>query len=203
MQESQCPLIMKVILEQHMNKWTRRRIIDAFSELVFEYGYEDVTVTMIMDKAEVGKTTFYRYFQNKADVLNARCKDMYDSAINDKDCLNLEDLFTRLFRFSREHPEELSMYDTIGYYSYRDFMYKYTYNTGKRIMESAWGRPLTVKEDFHVAFFCAGGSKMLEEWTCGKYRTMTPEEAGHESASMMHTQYDVDLQNTKIKKGVK
>jgi len=37
-------------------------IISAFSALVAERSYEEVTVEMIIRRAEVSKTTFYRYF---------------------------------------------------------------------------------------------------------------------------------------------
>ncbi len=176
-----------------MNKWTRKRILDTFTDLVSEHGYENVTVQMILEKADVGKTTFYRYFRDKADLLYEHYKDLYDAAIEDENCVELKDLFSLLFRKVREHPEELSLFDTIGFDSYREFIYKYTCARGRQIMEKAWGRPLTMKENFHVSFFCGGGAKMLEEYACGRYRDMTPEEAGAEAASMMHAQYDVKI----------
>ena len=63
-----------------MNKFTRKRIIDAFTQLVSEYGYENVNVAMIIKRAEVGKTTFYRYFKDKRDVMFAHCQNLYDTA---------------------------------------------------------------------------------------------------------------------------
>ena len=176
-----------------MNKWTRKRILDVFTGLVSEYGYEHVTVAMILEKAEVGKTTFYRYFDNKADLLYEHYKDLYDAAIEDEHCVELKDLFIVLFRIAREHPEELSLFDTIGIDSYREFIYKYTCARGKQILEKAWGRPLTQKENFSVAFFCGGGARMLEEFACGRYRDMTPEEAGNIAASIMHVPYRVKI----------
>ncbi len=177
-----------------MNKWTRKRILDAFTALVMEHGYDEVTVEAVRKKAEVGKTTFYRYFRNKADMLNAHYQDLYDAAIESEQCTTLEDLFTLLFRTTRENPEELSMFDTLGHESYREFIYRYTFRRGKQIIETAWGRPLTVVEEFHVAFFCGGGARMLEEWACGRYREMTSEEAGRESASMVHDLYSVQIE---------
>lgn len=176
-----------------MNKWTKKRILDVFTELVDEYGYEDVTIQMILEKAEVGKTTFYRYFRNKSDLLYAHYKDLYDAAIDDDNCKDLEDLYVSLFRTIRERPEELAMFDTIGYDSYLEFIYQYTLTRGKQILEKAWGRPLTLKEHFHVAFFCGGGARILEEYACGRYRELTPEELGREAASIMHSPYKVKI----------
>ncbi len=46
-----------------------KAIIDAFIELIGEKGYEGLTVGEISEQANVGRTTFYRYFQNKAQIL--------------------------------------------------------------------------------------------------------------------------------------
>ena len=72
--------------DQAKNKWTRQRILDAFTQLVTEAGYENVTLVMIREKAEVGKTTFYRYFKDKADLLDAHYRAIYDDAFSDENC---------------------------------------------------------------------------------------------------------------------
>ena len=193
------------IQELFMNKWTRKRILDTFTELVAEEGYENVSVQDILERAEVGKTTFYRYFRNKEDLLYEHYRDFYDAALEDEQCRTLQDLFTMLLRITREKPEELSMFDTIGYASYRDFIYKYTCSCGKRILETAWGRPLTEREEFHVAFFCGGGARILEEYACGKYRNMSPEEAGKEVNKIAAARYQVEINKPayRKKKGTK
>ena len=187
-----------------MNQWTRKRILDAFTELVSEEGYDNVTAEMIMKRADVGKTTFYRYFRNKAAVMYAHYQELYDEAIADENCTTLTDLFTLLLKTTRERPEELHMFDTIGYDSYREFIYTYTYNRGRQIMETAWGRPLSSKEDFVVAFFCGGGARILEEWACGRYGDLSNEEAGKAIGSLVQPRYSVQLDDkTKTKKGTK
>ncbi|MEM6284158.1 MAG: TetR/AcrR family transcriptional regulator [Chloroflexota bacterium] len=71
---------MKAI-EQHKNGTTQHRgqnrqkqrmeraIVTSFVELVREKGYEHLTVSDIADHANVGRTTFYRHFENKAGIL--------------------------------------------------------------------------------------------------------------------------------------
>ncbi len=59
---------------QH-DKQTRQKrrmekaITNAFIQLVEEKGYEPITVGEITERADVGRTTFYRYFQNKSQIL--------------------------------------------------------------------------------------------------------------------------------------
>ncbi len=65
---------------------TRKAVFAAFEELVSEKRYEQITVQDIIDKADIGRTTFYAHFETKDSVLDAICVD----------------LFTHIFD---EHPE--------------------------------------------------------------------------------------------------
>ena len=177
-----------------MVKKTKRKIIDAFSKLVYQRSYDEVTVEMIIKEAGVGKTTFYRYFHDKPDVMFERFKTIYDDAIISSDCKSMEDLFAALLRQAREHPDQYAMFNTSGVNSYLSFIYQYTYEMGKEIVETAWNRKATEIEDFHIAHFCAGGSKILEEWCRGKkYQSMTAEQAAKEMCGSMSDKYYVQL----------
>ncbi|MEU8193460.1 TetR/AcrR family transcriptional regulator [Microbispora amethystogenes] len=48
---------------------TRKAVQQALIELVLEKGYEAVTVTDLINRADVGRSTFYAHFTDKQDVL--------------------------------------------------------------------------------------------------------------------------------------
>ncbi|MGP4104592.1 TetR/AcrR family transcriptional regulator [Nonomuraea sp. KM90] len=48
---------------------TRRLIQEALVALILDKGYDAVTVTDIIDRADVGRSTFYSHFTDKQDVL--------------------------------------------------------------------------------------------------------------------------------------
>ncbi len=48
---------------------TKKAIETAFSELIHEKSYNTITIGEIVDRANTGRSTFYRYFETKADVL--------------------------------------------------------------------------------------------------------------------------------------
>ena len=57
----------------------RTRIIEAADDLFFERGFAAVSVTDIAERAEVGRTTFFRHFGDKTEVVFAKEQAMFDA----------------------------------------------------------------------------------------------------------------------------
>lgn len=55
---------------------TRRLLQDALLSLMAERGYESVTVQDIIDRADVGRATFYAHFADKRTLLGSRLEDL-------------------------------------------------------------------------------------------------------------------------------
>lgn len=56
-------------LRERKQLQAREKIVRAASELFRERGFEAVSVTDIADRADVGRTTFFRYFGDKQEVV--------------------------------------------------------------------------------------------------------------------------------------
>ncbi|MBT2503453.1 TetR/AcrR family transcriptional regulator [Curtobacterium sp. ISL-83] len=65
-------------LRERKRRLVQQRIIDAADELFAAKGYDDVSVTDIAARADVGRTTFFRYFGDKAEVVFAHEEEMLD-----------------------------------------------------------------------------------------------------------------------------
>lgn len=50
---------------------TRHLLIEALIQLIIERGYEELSVQEILDRADVGRSTFYAHFRDKDDLLYA------------------------------------------------------------------------------------------------------------------------------------
>ncbi|PXY25270.1 hypothetical protein BAY59_25010 [Prauserella coralliicola] len=59
----------RVPLRERKQQRVREQIIKAAFELFAERGYAHVTVADIAERAEVGRTTFFRYFGDKQEVV--------------------------------------------------------------------------------------------------------------------------------------
>ena len=55
---------------------TRKALKEALTDLILEKGYEAVTVQDVIDRADVGRSTFYAHFVDKDDLLMAILADL-------------------------------------------------------------------------------------------------------------------------------
>ena len=62
----------RVPLIERKQRQARERIVAAAEELFFARGFDDVSVSDIAERAEVGRTTFFRHFSDKQEVVFAK-----------------------------------------------------------------------------------------------------------------------------------
>lgn len=58
-------------------KKTKEAIYKAFEELVTQKSYQKITVQEIIDRANVGRTTFYAHFETKDALLREICAGLF------------------------------------------------------------------------------------------------------------------------------
>jgi AcrR family transcriptional regulator len=60
---------------------TRKLLHDAFIALTIEKGYEKTTIQDILDRADVGRSTFYTHYRDKAALLTASFDGMHEQLL--------------------------------------------------------------------------------------------------------------------------
>lgn len=67
--------------ERHLDRRqrkTRKAIFNAFESLMIEEHYSAITVAHIIERADIGRSTFYSHFETKDELLIAMCTEMFD-----------------------------------------------------------------------------------------------------------------------------
>ena len=88
---------------------TREAIFRAFTELLSQKDYRQITVGEIIELADVGRATFYAHFETKDFLLKALCEELFchifDTASENSsshrhifDCETTDAVFLHLFR---------------------------------------------------------------------------------------------------------
>ncbi|PWU59329.1 hypothetical protein DLE60_17030 [Micromonospora globispora] len=66
---------------------TRRNLTEALTDLILERGYEAITVQDILDRADIGRSTFYAHFRDKEALLLSCFDDLRDDLRRDLDAM--------------------------------------------------------------------------------------------------------------------
>lgn len=98
-------------------KKTRKAIYQAFTELLKEESYSKITIQQIIDRADIGRTTFYSHFETKDDLLKALCTDIFNHVFSkdldkekthDFSCVHgAKDRLTHILYHLQEHMDYL------------------------------------------------------------------------------------------------
>lgn len=145
---------------------TLKAIMDGFNRLISEVDFQKISVEMIMKEAGVSRSTFYRYFKDKYEVMNANYKNLLDYYIVPERSKNYRDLCYHLFAYAQDH---LTMFrralDSTGFNSFSNFIYEYSYQTALKITKiNRNGAGFTPTEELQVDVFCNG--------ICAVYKNM-------------------------------
>ncbi len=102
-------------------KRTKKALVQAFSQLLHDKNYNDITVNDITNLADAGRSTFYRYFKSKADVLVEMHEGIFGRFIlnhssasdwlSDEPSSELVEFFRK---FQKSGPVQLSLTYTLG-----------------------------------------------------------------------------------------
>lgn len=114
------------------NNQSKKWIIEAFFELLKTKDYHDITVSNIVDKAGLGRRTFYRHFESKDDVIKYTMKLLMSDfayAIKKNHANTQEEIIKSFFEFWEDDIDILLLYKkTHLLYYFEDHLLAYIYS---------------------------------------------------------------------------
>ncbi len=97
---------------------TRDAIFKGFIELLSEKSFHQITVGEIIDRANVGRATFYAHFETKDFLIKALCEELFDHIFEAEsgeesahshlfDCDAPDSVFLHLFRHLQKNDNKI------------------------------------------------------------------------------------------------
>lgn len=151
-----------------MNR-TKRNIIDAFNRLIMKMQFESITTSMIIKEAMISRSTFYRYFMDKYDVMNSNYKLLLDQSIENSS--NYHEMFIYMFdSFEKQWKKLLNFFDSTGINSLANYICKYSISVAEEVTrQNRNGNGPTPEERLQLDLFCYGLSQICKKWIQGEY----------------------------------
>ncbi len=70
---------------------TRRSLSQALIELILEKHYDEITVQNVIDRADVGRSTFYAHYRDKEDLLESDFEKFLDALVHHIEWRNIKE----------------------------------------------------------------------------------------------------------------
>ncbi|MEP7136786.1 MAG: TetR/AcrR family transcriptional regulator [Chloroflexota bacterium] len=158
---------------------TRQLLSDALVGLIREKGYSAITVSDIIERANVGRSTFYAHFRDKDDLFVGELDRVID--VLDKSVIHESDeensLFPSLGLF-RHVGEEYELYKALAWGSGIDLLTKHIQ---KSVVEKIEESLKKSRKEFNVpipilANYMAGSFLTLLKWWLDNKMIYSPEQ---------------------------
>ena len=161
-------------------KTDREMLAESFRELAESKPVDKITVPNIIENCGYSKTTFYRLFKDKYDLIAwdyaKRQKEIMDQVGNagyEWKTTLLEGAF--LFNDQRDYLKNLLLH-TSGYDSFSRYMKELHFDSlSKCVLDVSGETELDVKTEMYVRTYCQGTVDLICDWIMGTYQ-VTPEE---------------------------
>lgn len=145
---------------------TKQHITDCFNVLFRKYPIDRITINMIIESAGVSKSTFYRHFLDKYDVMNYNYKRVLDDIFLYNECKSWNELFTSILSFVEKDIVRIrNAFLCLGANSYDKFVFDYSFNRMNEKCIEKHGRALSEDEIYTAKIIIYGCLYAVKDWT--------------------------------------
>ena len=158
---------------------TKRVLKNALTELILEKGYEEVSVQEVIDRADVGRTSFYSHFRSKEDLLRQNLDDL-EKMFEAPEKENSEDISDQDFTLMmfRHLKENWRLAKVLLGNKKIPFVRNYVQNILLKYYRKQYRQKWKNRSDFEIegaAVFTSGALLSLTLWWLSMSRPESPE----------------------------
>lgn len=156
---------------------TRHALSEAFVQLLKEKGYSAITVSDLIERANIGRSTFYSHYRDKDDLFVAQLERVIDVLSNHMPSQREAPFFPSLGLF-RHVGEEYELYKSIVWTPGIDLFVKHLQTSLSHRIEQGFqesGRKFQIPISV-MANFIAGSFLTLLKWWLENKMIYSPEQ---------------------------
>ncbi len=145
---------------------TKKIISDSMFNLMKRKSFENITVQMIIDECKVSRSTFYRYFKDKYELMNWCYQAYVDTLLEKVHNGNWKEMLYLIYQFLYENHIYFEKASKVqGDNSFWSFLYDYAYNFYKNIyLKNTNYKSLPNEARITLEFTCMGANYIVKQW---------------------------------------
>lgn len=148
---------------------TRYRLAEAMKKLMHEESVDRITVRQIVEESGLTRPTFYRYFQDKYDLVNWYFDKVASRSFKLMGVrMNLREALICKFSLMREEGDFYpAAFRSEAQNSLIEYDYQSIYQFYREFISSHTGKSVPDDIDFALRMYCIGSIYMTAQWARG------------------------------------
>ncbi len=148
----------------------KRGIANSMHEMMKTQSFTEITVSALIKCAGISRSTFYRYFEDKYDVMTYFYRVEVDEMLEE-----MEDWTSGLigiFNFIQYRRDFFNqVLNMTGPYAFVTFLYDYSFAFySKRFLMHYQKESLSIMDKYVIDYVCAGSVELVKKWAKSDYK---------------------------------
>ncbi len=137
--------------------------------------FDRISVEMIVKSSGVSKSTFYRHFRDKYDLLNYNAMALTEHLIGQPTCAGWHDFFLYMFEAIVENERYYKRaFRSSGQNAHSRFLSTYSFSVIEKCYLAHCNKPqLSTLERYIIGHYCHGCVGILQDWL-NEHQPLTP-----------------------------